>query len=572
MQQIGLKTSLPLERLHQALSIDVASSMCDPMTLEDFDRHISSLALQFGVTPSVALASRMALRFGPEAAPANLSARQAQEAGWMTSGTCGPTGSISSEQRARHASMESRLRARTASVGSTLYRLTWKERATPSGRSIPALRAVGRRTSAKDSGSAPTILDIPQATWSTPKARDEQMARRSSEAADRFLQRPQKSSELGIEVHLTGWTTASARDWKDSGTDIAPRADNGRDRFDHLPRQAVLSGWPTTSCNNDRSPRDWVMTREDGSKNQQRLQDCAAIAGPVRLTASGEMLTGFSAGMPSGGQLSPAMSRWLMGLPPIWDEAAPIARKKVKHACKQCSTPLVRKRFNGRLEDNGRFEKRVFCDRSCMADWMEGQIKNLTPQNSRRQSAKTVDQMCEVCQATETSFHVHHVDENPLNNDPSNLRTLCVSCHSRSHSPNFTDDGSRRVDCVYCSAPSMKRGLCFAHLSREKRHGHPLAKMRKVGSDWVLMLEHGGKWFPFRSLAEATSSPDLAAPLKASRVKACSKATGTRSTRKPRSTSSTPPLSLTPSRSPWEQILAQAYSRICSANQHGVEQ
>ncbi|WP_157702903.1 hypothetical protein [Salmonella enterica] len=56
---------------------------------------------------------------------------------------------------------------------------------------------------------------------------------------------------------------------------------------------------------------------------QKRLQDIAALCGPCRLTSSGEMLTGSSARMESGGQLNPNHSRWLMGLPIEWENCAP---------------------------------------------------------------------------------------------------------------------------------------------------------------------------------------------------------------------------------------------------------
>ena len=102
---------------------------------------------------------------GQAVARANLSARQVKALGSMMSGTFGRPGIISLESNNLQSSLASRLQALTACLGSTLYNLTWKERATPSGRSITALRATARPTSA----NASTLL---QKGWATPAARD----------------------------------------------------------------------------------------------------------------------------------------------------------------------------------------------------------------------------------------------------------------------------------------------------------------------------------------------------------------------------------------------------------------
>lgn len=221
---------------------------------------------------------------GPAVAPASRSARQASDAGLLTSGTYGPRSSISSKSADLQRSLESRLVARTASLGSTLYTLTWKVRTTPQQRSICALRASALRISDSDSTSSQ-------------------------------------------QTPLAGWVTPTTRDWKDTACDIRPRADNGKERFDQLPRQANLAGWPTPTAQSPNSLRgvgqDPMRRKEQGhAVNLTDAIHYVDLQSPARLTASGELLTGSSAGMPSGGQLSPRHSLWLIGLPTVWEDCA----------------------------------------------------------------------------------------------------------------------------------------------------------------------------------------------------------------------------------------------------------
>src|SRR6478735_10140555 len=149
-----------------------------------------------GLTPCALLNGQTTDQFGRALAPANLSARQADNLGLLTSGIYGPQCTTSPRSAALRQFAESRFRPRTALLGSTLYKLTWKDWATPSGRSFSLLRASAQRIS-------------------------------------------------GTEAIGSGWPTAQARDWKgpQGGAYLGEHIDlPGATKF--------LAGWPTPTAGN----------------------------------------------------------------------------------------------------------------------------------------------------------------------------------------------------------------------------------------------------------------------------------------------------------------------------------
>lgn len=308
--------------------------MSDLMTYEPTTSAISSLALEDGHERCAWLDGPTNDLFGPAVVPANLSPRQAKELGLMTSGTSGLRGTGSSASAALQSSLENRLQARLQTLGSTLYTLTWKRWTTPSGVSRFRLRASVPRTS----GTGRT-------GWPTPTACEaggtpEQFVARKLKSIAKGSKMGASLTDLGLVAQLAGWPTPTVGNAMGSqsfeGLSSTGQTPDGRKVAVSLNHVAQFAGWPTpTAALADKG----VRSTEGGIREAMRSHgpDLAAVAcltassessQPARLTVSGVMLTGCSAGTESGGQLNPAMSRWLMGLPAAWDECAPAPLKK----------------------------------------------------------------------------------------------------------------------------------------------------------------------------------------------------------------------------------------------------
>ena len=292
---------------------------------------ISSRVSAAGRTRSNSPAGQQLDLFGPEAVPASPSRRRARVSAPPMSATSGQSSSVSSRSAALTKSLASRCQKLSAKVGSMEYVQTWKPRATPAGLLYWEHTARARQTSDSD-----------YTGWPTPMFMD------GSKACNRY--RPDFQNGLGAVASLTGWptpiasaggptknpnprgvhagnplaTTAQLAGWP---TPIASNGNNAYGRasseFSDLGSTAQLTGWPTPAARDYKGGYSGGRMR-DGKLSLDTLDVAAQIAGRTSMSSP--------VPMESRGGLNPALSRWLVGYPLVWCQAAILAFRTMRTA------------------------------------------------------------------------------------------------------------------------------------------------------------------------------------------------------------------------------------------------
>jgi hypothetical protein len=382
----GSAISSQLDLWQTATSTNATSATSNRRTSRVTRNATSLPELAFGRSHCDGPDGRTAEKSGRVPAHVSLSARQAEALGLVTTDISGQRGSGSSASARLSRLLASKYQARTARLGSTLYRLTWKHCGTPAGRWLSVQQASGRRTS--DSGfigwPTPTATDAERrgattarsdalhlnaasqlaAGWATPHESDHRPGHAS---------RMHDTSRINLndQAMLAGWSTPKAEDAESTGFSAKRLASGKTPDNLHSQTKMLLSGWPTPTSFD--SVESWGGRRKNGERNgggncpslRHLAADLAGWSTPasrdyrtpnhqtyadrgggakgeqlnnqVAHVIPGASLNGSRAATESCGLLNPDFSLWLQGVPARWRSYAPRGTRSTRTSRRKSS-------------------------------------------------------------------------------------------------------------------------------------------------------------------------------------------------------------------------------------------
>jgi hypothetical protein len=315
----------------KAMLIPDQSQTFSQATCEDTPNAISSVEFSDGRLPCNSPDGRQTDLFG--LAPAHVKTTPPQESAKerTVTVTCGLHGLPSFESASLTQSLANRLQQRLDTVGSIEYAQTWKEKVTPSGQLYWAHTARQRPEKTESDYNYYNL-------WMTRLAHLSQINSGSGGNPAVWL--------LGLimnQAHPTsgsecfGYATPSTRDHKDTGDlEKSKFRKDGKERNDTIPRQVAMAGYPSpTVANAIQGVYKLEKRQQDGSRQSVLNNVTALVDGITPKSADpqmdfGTITTCFLSSTEKRGVLNPAHSRWLMGYPVAWCQAAILASRTLK--------------------------------------------------------------------------------------------------------------------------------------------------------------------------------------------------------------------------------------------------
>lgn len=274
--------------------------------LPGLDSDTSSLASGDGATRSDSQEFQTTPTSGQGVARASRSPKRARAAASTTLDIFGPRGLHSSRSAALQSSLESRLRDRMASLGSTMFSLTWRDAVTPAGRRLLVRAASPRRTAG-----------IVCTSWPTPIASRATYSRRNGNPDE----------NLAGAAALAPWPTATASDHKRGIADANRAARNAGGAS-----LSEAAGWATPTVSQAGRNAEQFLER----KRKTRACGVALtdLGLQVRSWIPGGIANGSNAstGSVAPSQLNPRFSLWLMGYPIEWASCAAAATRSSRRS------------------------------------------------------------------------------------------------------------------------------------------------------------------------------------------------------------------------------------------------